>query len=1644
LKDLTLAADGIFSADCSVQRLNQTFGTDEHLFKVVPRQYYDAAEELKKSSSANRIDEQQEKLLVESYNNEIKINQLRLEKKMHAQTSVVYGDTVMLQHVKSGRWLTVVTTKFAKVQNHHRRVKLTNHPSTSCWFSMLAHHKINQRGSIIHYNSSVKLSSPKLSSHFLHVAEQKNIHLTSRNIFLDQNNIDSFEVNCAGYIDGSVFVVHGVHVAKTSHSLLWTKKLIQIEHIETEEYLCCAAPPIHRINGGNGGEGTGGNEIGNEERMIASSHNAILQTTTKNKKRWPSSTMWTLSNTNENNKHIKTDGTIYWNIPIVLSNHTTSSSIIVRLVKTHTTNNGSGSSGTGGDGGGSSSGTNDKRERIHANARFYVQEVNSGKYLSQHPQQQQHQLEYYRHGPSKPTIWNQEATPADAFTATMVDTVSMYDFEYCISASKHLEQVAVMLDSNSSSTGEIDINSGSGGDGGGRGNGGATDSCGDSSGNESTSEDSNDEGNNGEDNNRGGVDNNGGDNKGGSSKTSTTTSVLPFIVVHETTEILKKLTSYCYGLSDSQEKEMEIATEDQDKNTMKESNKNASSSSSSNIMSEIGMNSGNKDRQRCLREFHILDHLVVILKKMTSVNNQNEYREQNLAKKLYSLLQALTVELPENQMHAAASLPLFLTHITYQVGAEEAITKILENNVELLEGELGHHALKVFLEHVKRKGISSPVLNFLAEVCTSKNKFKEEDVLEFNQRRICRDVFSTYSFDNVFLKVLIGKQIDQIKQTQVKQNTPWLTRRTQALHAEIRSTTGTTDTGPVASNDTDVVLGQELVINGLSNVIVCLPGNNGGTQYSLGTLPLEWMKLLEAQLRLYAALCKGRNYTAILALQKKYSYELCITVLQSSSFNSGVRGAMALLLSSLWVNRWPATTWVLERPVHTADSLRGSNNTNVIGGGRNGKDKTNHFSLLKDIVWNYLNSGGGAMVYTECGENQCLSDVVTLFRSLVRNGQYINLQELDVVSTMLVQMLNEKYDRLDLSSDSYTSQVYLCKGSDMEMFASAPNGTNIEKFRPGWCCLLPDNTLRWWWYDVVTGRQSTKCIVIRYSDIKTIEAKSTTIVQMKRMTSKNEVVSTLFKASSPEVSSKWLNSLQCLLLKSKYIQKRPKRARSLLEHTKTIKNLTVVQPVAKAGGNPKEGGLPVKLQDVEHPHRQNSYKNISNSIMQQNTAVKINVSKCSHAFSSAKKNMCDTLSDVSIVWQNHRLTLIHRRMMEQVECSNSTSDLIRVGVVAGGAAGDGDADESQRTLSKTDIFTRKNCLKIVDDVLAMTPQLNLRAITGEYDSTNSNDYSFPQMLFELCSSEHTDLVASSFRLLINSYLQRYDLIRACRTTQLIISKSVGLLLEKGRARSIQIQRLTETFEVWGDDANRDTTATVEYGMILESLTFLNDMLCEVKSQKEEKREGNQNCTNRVNTDAADLVSGLHLTSLTKRLIELIRIPLDFICNDLNESLQKAIMLMDTMCKMHTIVGRYLFQHVQTLLLLIEDDDGQSGSKEIQEKKQQETLTLSNLRLKIAMYQLISSIIDGNDSENMNPTKEIIANHVSSKLKNLNPLELQTSLVQVMKSMLQTSCTDDDTRRLVWQGISAEITNISSLASELVVAQSTFWKERFLF
>jgi len=64
---------------------------DDDLFQIVPRMYYDAAEEMSKSSSRSN-----QALLQESCIREQKINEIRLIEKMNSQKNVLYGATIQL------------------------------------------------------------------------------------------------------------------------------------------------------------------------------------------------------------------------------------------------------------------------------------------------------------------------------------------------------------------------------------------------------------------------------------------------------------------------------------------------------------------------------------------------------------------------------------------------------------------------------------------------------------------------------------------------------------------------------------------------------------------------------------------------------------------------------------------------------------------------------------------------------------------------------------------------------------------------------------------------------------------------------------------------------------------------------------------------------------------------------------------------------------------------------------------------------------------------------------------------------------------------------------------------------------------------------------------------------------------------------------------------------------------------------------------------------------------------------------------------------------------------------------------------------------------------------------------------------------
>ena len=595
--------------------------------------------------------------------------------------------------------------------------------------------------------------------------------------------------------------------------------------------------------------------------------------------------------------------------------------------------------------------------------------------------------------------WNESVEPSDAFTARHVDAPIQYTVGYCLSAATHLKKVSRLLN-----------------------------------GSESGSEIEND---------------------------SLSSPLIPDIVIDETIGVLRRLTSFCYGLShphggegedmvEEEDEEEEGEEGDEEENEDENENENKTRAKARSILSELSMKSGSKDRQKCLHEMGVLRHVLSLLSNITtSTSKQNRNSSDdcilpdcyiNLATVLYSLLQAIIVDLPTNQTRAASSLPLYLSHISQGVGAEQTITTLLGDNVELLEGESGRHALTVILMHVQARGASSSVLKFLAESCVTRNN----SILEFNQRRICEELLpprggvesssssgsggsggsgsgsssgsqTSSKISSLFLTLSLDKKGNK---------RPWLTRTPKRLLEECSGGGGESsssqkkdagndravrkltfdgiDDGIENDDDDDgakqrkrraAVLACELVENGLPEIIISLPGSSVDVFLSLASEKM--LDLLESQLRLFSALCLGRNYTAISRLEEQYGYDLCVAVLHSpvsspsSASTEGVRGAMALLLASLWVDRWPSTCWVLQHPVHTTDTLasacnssnRSSNRDSSGDGGDDDDDDddvigdsdtlSNRFSLLRDIVWNHLSSTGGCMVYTRWDSNQC-------------------------------------------------------------------------------------------------------------------------------------------------------------------------------------------------------------------------------------------------------------------------------------------------------------------------------------------------------------------------------------------------------------------------------------------------------------------------------------------------------------------------------------------------------------------------------------------------------------------------------------------------------------------------------------------------
>ena len=309
-------------------------------------------------------------------------------------------------------------------------------------------------------------------------------------------------------------------------------------------------------------------------------------------------------------------------------------------------------------------------------------------------------------------------------------------------------------------------------------------------------------------------------------------------ILEESVSVLKKLMLFSYGLVDvsgqcpnsagtdrttrftyKRNIDTDLDTGVRDKNSDAALIKKGSRKSTG-----VGVKNGVKDRQLILCQLGVLDSVMDILYAVTRPSGDIEPIFLELTRAAYTLMQSIITDLPKHQVLAAANMHLYLKHIRQNVGAEEAITALLENNVPLLEGRLGHLAVVQFLEHTKSFGISSSVLVFLAEACTT-----ETEILEFNQRRICEAILSprfsllgrppssstadlavgSASLRQGFLRVKF--RLDDPGGCR-----PWYSRRISTLLRRVESS---------RVSDKNAIMGAHLVQDGMMPVVVVDPSD---------------------------------------------------------------------------------------------------------------------------------------------------------------------------------------------------------------------------------------------------------------------------------------------------------------------------------------------------------------------------------------------------------------------------------------------------------------------------------------------------------------------------------------------------------------------------------------------------------------------------------------------------------------------------------------------------------------------------------------------------------------------------------------------------------------------------------------------------
>jgi hypothetical protein len=251
-----LEADGFSDGHCWARRedrscSDKTRSFSDCLFRVMVKQVYAANKKLaqklnKTPMSENSWSKIEHEEALEHLPAEEKqaIRRLVQEAKAEAQqneyetarsmgSTVAYGQVVQLQHVKSGKFVTVRPKEVAEMETGCQKVIVSEQGSQDSWFIIQPRYKVQSAGEAVLYGDSVSIEAAKLQGQTLHCSQD-----ASRDAALQGLGLGIHEVNSHTEKTTWKIKLFGAW-SSDSDNHVCAGDVVRLRHSETGAFLSC-------------------------------------------------------------------------------------------------------------------------------------------------------------------------------------------------------------------------------------------------------------------------------------------------------------------------------------------------------------------------------------------------------------------------------------------------------------------------------------------------------------------------------------------------------------------------------------------------------------------------------------------------------------------------------------------------------------------------------------------------------------------------------------------------------------------------------------------------------------------------------------------------------------------------------------------------------------------------------------------------------------------------------------------------------------------------------------------------------------------------------------------------------------------------------------------------------------------------------------------------------------------------------------------------------------------------------------------------------------------------------------------------------------------------------------------------------------